>query len=223
MHMKFCEVGVFHHDCWFTSAISAFPGIKLSELSSRAYDTKSGDRVVKAGYMVSSCKPEEIKNLVKHISSSGQVVDAKPVYTDTGALVLVSWKAHLTSYDAILNSGCSYSSSVYSRNGFETYSLLTEKPNTLKKVLDELEQIGEVKIFSVKNTLSEGVDRFGLTQKQRDALVSAISSGYYDWPKKVNLEALAGKLGRKRRALQENLRKAEGKVFPRLLDELSKY
>ena len=98
--------------------------------------------------------------------------------------------------------------------------MFAEKPTDIKKLLDELEQIGETKIFSIKNS-AVSKQSFGLTPKQRHALVSAISMGYYEWPKKANLEELAAKLGVKRRTLQENLRKAESKLLPKLLDELS--
>jgi predicted DNA binding protein len=116
------------------------------------------------------------------------------------------------------------SSPCYSKEGYEVYSTVAEKPGSIKKLLSELGQIGEVRIFSIKNGLCSGTktDRYGLTVKQKQAVAAAISMGYYSWPKKVNLEELAERLGVKRRTLQENLRKAEGKILPRLLDELTK-
>lgn len=219
--MKFCEVGVFHHDCWFTSAIAKFPELGAKELSSRSYKKDSGKRIVQASYKL-SCEPGQEKAFIKHVSENKGVSQAKLVYLGSDPVALVSWKAPFTSYDAVLASGCSYSSQCYSKKGFEAYSLFAEEPSVITALLNELDQIGEVKIFSVKNASSEKSDRFNLTPKQREALVSAISSGYYSWPKKVNLDELAGKLGKKRRALQENLRKAEGKVLPKILEELSK-
>ncbi len=219
--MKFCEIGVFHHDCWFTEAISRFPEVSIRELNSRTCNEKSKERVVRASWKVSSPEPEGIEKFARFVSSSEHVIEAKRVGFGSEKLLLVSWKSPLTSYDAVLNSGCAYNSSCYSKNGYETYSVFAENPNEIKKLLGEMEQIGEAKIFSIKNELNEDAGKFGLTPKQREALISAISAGYYSWPKKMNLEELAGKLGKKRRAVQENLRKAEGKVFLKILEELT--
>ena len=160
-------------------------------------------------------------DFLSRISQGGRILEAKTLsITGNSAIIEVSWKAARTSYDSVLGSGCSVTSSCYAKDGYETYSMFAEKPTDIKKLLDELEQIGETKIFSIKNS-AVSKQSFGLTPKQRHALVSAISMGYYEWPKKANLEELAAKLGVKRRTLQENLRKAESKLLPKLLDELS--
>ncbi|HIH22568.1 TPA: hypothetical protein HA238_02480 [Candidatus Micrarchaeota archaeon] len=218
--MKFCEIGVYHHDCWFTDAISLFPELAVKETSSRVCNTDSGIKVNKASYKISSPGEAMLHDFLSRISQGGRVLEVKPLsITGNSAIIEVSWKAAKTSYDAVLGSGCSVTSSCYAKDGYETYSLFAENPGGIKKLLDELDQIGETKIFSIKNAV-DSKSKFGLTPKQRYAIVSAISMGYYEWPKKANLEELAAKLGVKRRTLQENLRKAEGKLLPKLLDEL---
>lgn len=218
--MKFCEIGVYHHDCWFTDAISHFPEVAVKETSSRICNSDSGIKVNKASYGITSPGEEALHDFLSRISQGGRILEAKTLsITGNSAIIEVSWKAAKTSYDAVLGSGCSVTSSCYAKDGYETYSLFAENPGGIKKLLDDLEQIGEVKLFSIKNAVASK-SKFGLTPKQRHALVSAISMGYYEWPKKANLEELATKLGVKRRTLQENLRKAEGKLLPKLLDEL---
>lgn len=214
--MKFCEIGVYHHDCWFTDAISQFPDLYVKEISGRMHNKNSKKRVIKAVYKVLSAKPELVRSFINRVSLGEQVTQVKPLDDET---IRVTWKAPITSYDAVLNSGCAITSSCYSRDGYETYSVFAEKPGNIKKLLYEFGQIGEVKVFSMKN-ISKDAGKFRLTAKQKQAIVSAISMGYYSWPKKVNLEELAARIGIKRRTLQENLRKAENKILPNLLDEL---
>jgi predicted DNA binding protein len=216
--MKFCEIGVYHHDCWFTDAINKFPELQIREISARVCDLGTGIRMNRATYRIFSPKKELISSFIRQITPN--VSEAKVLTSDNAtALVEVAWKAPKTSYDAVLGSGCAITSACYGKAGYETYSLFADEPNEVKKLLGELEQIGEVKAFSMKNMPKED-NRFGLTSKQQQAIVSAISLGYYQWPKQVNLEELASRLGVKRRALQENLRKAESKVLGRMLDEL---
>ncbi|MFH1785288.1 MAG: helix-turn-helix domain-containing protein [Candidatus Micrarchaeota archaeon] len=217
--MKFCEMGVYHHDCWFTDAIEKFPELQVKEISARVCKLESGTKINTACYRLFSPKKESLDGFVKQIVPN--VSGAKLLSSDGSvALLEVSWRAPKTSYDTVLASGCSTTSSCYAKDGYETYSLFTEDPTQIKKLFTDMNEIGEVKIFGIKNEPKNN-DNYGLTPKQRQALASAVSMGYYEWPKKVNLEELASRLGIKRRALQENLRKAEGRVLQKLLDELT--
>ncbi len=218
--MKFCEIGIYHHDCWFTDAITHFPELQIREISARITKTESETKINSACYRLFSPRDNLANDFIRRIISNGMVSEAK-LLSSAGptALIEVSWKAPRTSYDAVLGSGCSAASSCYAKEGYETYSLFADNPNQIKSLLNEMEQIGQVRMFSIKNE-SKNSNSYGLTSKQTQALVSAISMGYYEWPKKANLEELAAKLGIKRRTLQENLRKAESKVFPKLINEL---
>jgi predicted DNA binding protein len=48
---------------------------------------------------------------------------------------------------------------------------------------------------------------------ERLVLTAAISSGYYEYPRRISATELADKLGYKRSTLIEYLRKAENKVI----------
>ncbi|MDP7282314.1 MAG: helix-turn-helix domain-containing protein [Candidatus Undinarchaeales archaeon] len=56
-----------------------------------------------------------------------------------------------------------------------------------------------------------------ITQKQFEALHTALKHKYYSWPRKITLEELAQRSDTTRRAFQENLRKAEAKLFPHIV------
>lgn len=52
-----------------------------------------------------------------------------------------------------------------------------------------------------------------LSEQQRKAFELALQNGYYNFPRKVNLGELAGKMEISTATFQEHLRKAEGKIF----------
>lgn len=56
-----------------------------------------------------------------------------------------------------------------------------------------------------------------MTQKQKDAIRRAAANGYYDFPRKTELEKLAKSAGVSRATFLEHLRKAEKKLIPDVL------
>lgn len=60
-----------------------------------------------------------------------------------------------------------------------------------------------------------------LSPKQKQAIELAVNSGYYEYPRKIDLEKLAKLSKVKRQTFQENLRKAEKKLIPFLTDSLN--
>lgn len=67
--------------------------------------------------------------------------------------------------------------------------------------------------FSPESPLSR------LTEKQRQAIVSAYQYGYYDAPRKISSEQLAKKLGLVKSTLTIHLRRAEHRLLAELLNE----
>jgi len=105
---------------------------------------------------------------------------------------------------------------MWKKEGYEVYDVITEDPKKLVKVLNELEDIGEAKLFLV-GRISQDYS-FKLTEKQANAIQLAVSHNFYDWPRKVSLDEVSAMVGMKRRTFQENLRKAESKIMPHLIN-----
>ncbi len=218
--MRICEIGVFHQDCWFNKALEEFPEIYIKEISSRATNYSNKKRVNHGVFRITAQHEEEAKKALEFVRNQNGVIEAVPLTMNGSELLLgVSWYGKNTSYDSIINSGCFYSTPTYSKQGLETYSLFSSDPKQIGKLLEEFEQIGQTKIFKIKGE-EELKNGFGLTQKQKEAITAAISMGYYEWPKKKTLEELAQTRGQKRRAFQENLRKAESKIFKKIFEQL---
>jgi hypothetical protein len=60
---------------------------------------------------------------------------------------------------------------------------------------------------------------YALTEKQRQVLIAAFRSGYFEIPRRANFEQLSRRLGMGRSTINEHLRKAEIRLVSRLLDE----
>ncbi len=56
-----------------------------------------------------------------------------------------------------------------------------------------------------------------LTQRQREALTAALKHGYYEYPRRISTEELAGKMGLTKTTLIEHLRKAENTLVSNLV------
>lgn len=90
------------------------------------------------------------------------------------------------------------------------YNVLVFRREDLKAIIDDLEQFGTVTLGKLEE-FTETTEST-LTDRQRDVITKALTHGYYDWPRKINNEALADKLDISRATLHEHLRKAEQKL-----------
>ena len=59
-----------------------------------------------------------------------------------------------------------------------------------------------------------------LAPKQKEAIELAVKEGYYEFPRKIDLERLAGISKVRRQTYQENLRRAEKKLVPFLTENI---
>ena len=59
-----------------------------------------------------------------------------------------------------------------------------------------------------------------LSPKQKEAIELAVKQGYYQYPRKIDLEKLAEIAKVKRQTYQENLRRAEKKLIPFLTESI---
>ncbi|HYB75572.1 MAG TPA: helix-turn-helix domain-containing protein [Nitrososphaerales archaeon] len=109
------------------------------------------------------------------------------------------------------------------RGGWEWYRVIAFSKKDIKALFDDLDKFCKVEMVS-RRTVEDGsmrdtfiistVSLFGeLTEKQAQALVLALNSGYYRVPKKATTEEIAGRLSLPRTTYEEHLRKAESKVL----------
>jgi predicted DNA binding protein len=107
--------------------------------------------------------------------------------------------------------------------GWEEYRVLGFRENDYRKMFQELEQVGPVKIIqkriasekSIRDTFMVSLNRVfsQLTEKQVNSLIAALEAGYYQIPKKATTTEIAGRNKVPRTTYEEHLRKAESKVL----------
>jgi hypothetical protein len=91
-----------------------------------------------------------------------------------------------------------------------TWQVLVSKPDDLRELMSRLQKQGiDSKIKSISQVNQDEL----LTGRQKEILATAISLGYFDFPRKISLTALSGKVGIRPSTLSEVLRSAERKVI----------
>jgi len=107
--------------------------------------------------------------------------------------------------------------------GWEEYRVIGFRENDYKNMFQELGKLGPVEVIQKKAVAEKSLrDSFvisissvfsELTDKQVGTLLSALEYGYYQIPKKMTAEEIAGKHKVPRTTFEEHLRKAESKVL----------
>jgi len=113
------------------------------------------------------------------------------------------------------------------KDGYEWYRVLAFSHSDLVRLFGSLSKWADVEVVA-KERLTERSARDtttvsmrsllgGLTKKQLDALLVALSAGYYDSPRKTRTADIAKLMRAPRTTYETHLRKAEGKVLRALL------
>jgi predicted DNA binding protein len=217
--MKFRKavIGVRHKGCWGSLCTLKFPDVVMKEKGPIVVEeTKKGVKLC-ACWEVSFKDKNEFENFINHLKTYKMIrkIALINVYDDH-ALIKTEWENKTSSYSVVLKNNSLYTSPVIQKNGYEVYEVITEDPKRLVKLMSNLDEIGEAKLFSV-GRISSKDNIFGLTPKQLNAIQIALSHNFYDWPRKVSLDEISAMVGMKRRTFQENLRRAEARIIPQLL------
>lgn len=107
-------------------------------------------------------------------------------------------------------------------DGYEDWELASWDKESLMKILEV--PVFEAELKFIKYTKLG--DIFlphvypKLPPKQKEAIELAVQNGYYEYPRKIDLEKLSGISKVKRQTYQENLRKAEKKLVPFLTENI---
>lgn len=107
---------------------------------------------------------------------------------------------------------------VVARQGVEHWQVGSWKKAHLLRLVRRLKRVKGVRA-SLEGVHEGALDFFlpntfaALSRGERSALLQAVAAGYYDFPRRRNLEQLARDNGVHESTLREQLRKAEGKVL----------
>lgn len=130
-------------------------------------------------------------------------------------------------HNAVLDKSIFFVKPIITKKGFEYWTVASWNKQALQELVGK---IRKAKPFAKAELLSLSQRRlnffiptiFGeLTEKQRGALELAFENGYYNYPRKASVEHLARIAKVPRSTFQEHLRKAEAKVLPAVMAQLS--
>lgn len=133
-------------------------------------------------------------------------------------------------HDILSRGGCYYllPNPIVTYEGAKHYRILAPDAQKLRKVVENLQKIGEVKIMSV-HPLGHVDDSFFinvvqlkdlLSEKQLRTLKRAYLRGYFQIPKKVHIRDLAEELELSPATVYEQLAEAENRIITSVMDYL---
>jgi predicted DNA binding protein len=116
-------------------------------------------------------------------------------------------------HDTVLNNGCMTRLPIVITNGSQFHTILAPSQNEFSMMYNSLkDRFTTVKIERVRRYPS-GMTTSILTRKQSDAIILALSRGYYEIPRETDIQTIAKDLGIKRVAMQERIRRAERAII----------
>ncbi|MFX1485220.1 MAG: helix-turn-helix domain-containing protein [Promethearchaeota archaeon] len=121
-------------------------------------------------------------------------------------------------YETVLQSGCMTFLPIVVERGVQKHTILAPTREVLSELLYMLrERFTSVRVLRMRAS-PLGLSPEILTSKQKEALILAYKSGYYSIPRSTTVESLASKIGIKRVAMQERLRRAEYRILSHYLE-----
>lgn len=105
---------------------------------------------------------------------------------------------------------------IYKSRDLHVYTCIGDAEN-LNRVLLLMSTYGEIQNVIFEEATFSNDPLSGLTRRQRDLLLAAKQYGYYEYPRRINSQQLAEKVGISKATAIEHLRKAEARLISTLL------
>ena len=113
---------------------------------------------------------------------------------------------------------------IQKQDGMEVWEMASWDKEPLINILHRLPKEFKIKIKSIQQTKLD--ELFlphimpKLSNKQKEAIQLAVKEGYFDFPRKINLEGIAKRMKISKQTLQQHLRIAEKKLVPFLTENI---
>lgn len=211
-----------HSDCIYAS--------KLEELNLTGQFQYMGC-YVKDNYVYTSAilqlsgNDSNIKKYIQYLKNNEKI--EKIEIHKNAIFILAKHKKELGLYRATYDSIFIHPTPAYlSDDGFEIVEIACWDRKPLEELIAALKQNKTTTYFELLKFVSKKMDNIyvskllpELSPKQNDAIKLAFSNGYYEFPKKINLDELANISCVSKPTFRENLRKAEAKLMPKLVSK----
>ena len=205
---------VLHHDCPFCKGTRKHHGVAIKELSFGVIGRRRQALLLHGMYELTASDNGELESCLRYIKEEPSF-HVTPLLASRGkCLFATRWQNDLSPCDAIHGHGGLCTEPVVIENGIEQFRVLMEDGEEIRPLMEDITRMGDSKVLRI-GRFSTTPAKSGLTRKQLETFNLAVKNGYYEWPKKVNLDELASISGISRTTLQNHLRKAEAKIMPR--------
>jgi predicted DNA binding protein len=219
--MSMLEFRVWH-DCPISNISRRYPSVKMFEWSNREQQVLEFVVENQEDYQVM------LEEILKIDVNTDVVSDGRRIHLITRSRSCTAGVPTVT--EAIEESDLLEIYPVIYDSGWEYYRVVTFRSEEFGKLLKKLRANGfEVEILKkgafegfLASSLSPSADALfsKLTEKQMDSLVAAVIYGYYDRPRRTDIQSVAKKLGVPRSTFQEHLKKAERKVMSAIIPHI---
>ena len=113
---------------------------------------------------------------------------------------------------------------IINKTGYHIWDLASFNRKALENVLEFAEKYLGAQVLKFREEKISNINFTKLlpelTINQKKAMELALNNGYYEYPKKINMESLAKKQGISYSTYQAHLKKAESKILPQIYEEL---
>jgi len=184
-------------------------------------------------YEIVSDNPEEFHGAVEEFRRLYHVLDETEISTNIRLITQnCVCSRETTVHDNIQELEILNLMPIYYTRGHEYYRLIAFRHEALAELFDRLTDQGfQVDVLEkapfngmVSDSLITLSSLVGsLTDKQVDAIVAAYNSGYYQTPRRVNVQTIADRVRVPRTTLQEHLNKAENKLISSIIPQIQLY
>lgn len=189
-------------DFWPCKISKEFPSnsFKIIDL----HPSKSGDSI---GLLETDAGGDSV---LKYLKSQKEVSKAEVLVDEDYKLISFNF-SHGPLGEIIVKTGIHVRPPLFLEKGFIKVNLIGTEKN-IQKFIAESKKLENINIELLKKTELQYYDKPKLTQKQEFFIQKAVELGFYDVPRKINIEELAKRLKISPSTLAEHLRKAEGKI-----------
>ena len=204
------------------------PGVTMRSVSSMTGRGPERRRIIE---LVG--EPDEIAVFIERLQETDPITQAEPLSSLGGKRVYVSMTFDIEQWDSISerlsDMGVHHRMGTTISEGWERWTIFLEDPERLPNVVSQLEAGGndvrlvrnvELSDVTMEPQLDASRLLTELTPKQREALKTAIDSGYYGVDRETTVEGVAEELGISRTTAWEHLARAEAKVMEDIGDHL---
>lgn len=203
---------VTHAGC-YTSQLTLDHPVRISVLS--GHSTPHGS----IGLWELAGPDEALPAAFEQLKAHPHIERADVLQRRKNAWILETLDTEAEVANALIGAGLVFLPPVIIANGTETYRVFALERKQVDRAVKALAPENTVRVLSIHEHVTGVGALASLSDKQREALELAVRSGYYDRPRRTDLERLAGAAAVSRPSFSERLQRAEGKVLRALFGE----